>query len=149
MGPTSLAVRSIATEFAYRIYKPLLIFLVIIFIVVIALIVWLLTVSAWWWLLAIPVISGIIIVAVLLVVSSIILRVLAPEQTKQQKKVVASFVDKIQRLSEITQTPKFVLLFQAIRSVVSPKEERMLQSVITDTSSLKKDYLEVVAAFTK
>lgn len=147
MKPSVLAVRSIASEFAFRIYWPVLIILAVIAAVLVGLMVWLIVMSTWWLLLAIPVFIIILAGAVALFVGFVVLKVIAPDQTKQQKKLVKGFVDRIQRLSEITQTPKFILLFRAIRDAISPGRGGLIESVISDTASLTKDYKEIVAAF--
>lgn len=147
MTSSLLAIRSIAAEFAFRIYWPVLIVLVIVAVLIIGLVIWLLMMSAWWWLLAVPVFLLILVGALVFFISFVILKLITPAQNKQQRELVKKFVDKIQRLSEITQTPKIVLLFRAIRDAVAPKKHGFVQSVIGDASSLSKDYKEIVEAF--
>ena len=148
MDASILAIRSIASEVAFRVYWPVLITVASVSVAAIVLMVWLITMSPWWWLLAIPVFSAIILAAVAFAVSYLLLKSVRPRQTRAQKKQVGVFVDKIQRLSEITQTPKFILLFRAIRDVISPQKNGLIGSVVGDTTTLTKDYKAIVASFT-
>ena len=143
------AVRAIASEFARRIFKPVALIAGIGGIVLLGLVIWLCTMSAWWLFLAVPVILALIILAVLLSVAGVIIHIVSPEQTKTQRVKVGTFVDKIQRLSEITQTPKVVLLTRAVRDVVSPRSDGFVRSVVADTSSLKNEFTELVQSFSE
>ncbi|MES2630510.1 MAG: hypothetical protein V4611_00970 [Patescibacteria group bacterium] len=147
MNPSLLAIRAIATELSYRIYQPIVIGVSILTVVLIGLMIWLITLSTWWILLAVPVFLAIIVVAILLVLAGLAIRVVSPRPTKNQKKEVAIFVDKIQRLSEVTQTPKFLLLFRTLKDVVVPTRYGYVQSVITETVSLKRDFATLTDAF--
>jgi phosphate/sulfate permease len=147
MNPTLIAIRSIAAEFARRIYLPVVITLAIIAAIIVALLVWALTLSAWWWLVALPVFFFMVIIAVVIVVIGIIIRFFAPDMTKAQKQKVASFVDKMQGVSEVTQTPKFVLLFRIIRDARHPSKRGYIQSTIKEVTSLKGDFSSLVDSF--
>jgi hypothetical protein len=147
MTPNLTAIRSIASEFAFRIYLPVTIFLAIVSFAVVGLMIWLITMSLWWLLLAIPTFLAIIVGGAVLLIGYVILKVIKPVQNKAQTKLVKDFVDKIQRLSEITQTPKVILLFRVIRDAVAVKKSGYIQSVIDDTATLQKDYREIVTAF--
>ena len=147
MNPSLIVIRAVAAEFARRIFKPLVIAAVIISILLIVVMSWLVAMSAWWWLLAVPVFAGIVIGSVILVIAGIIIRVISPTQNKSQKRQVAAFVDRIQRLSEITQTPKVVLLYRAVRDVVAPSKSGFIQSVVTDTTSIRKEYKDLLDSF--
>ena len=149
MNASLLAIRAIATELAYRVFKPLVIIVAIASVILIALMVWLITMSAWWLLLAVPVFIGIAVVSLLLLFSGIIIRIVSPRPTSEQKKKVAAFVDKIQRLSEVTQTPKVFLLFRAIQDVMVPSRNGFVQSMITDTTSLGGDFKDLLATFSR
>jgi len=140
-------IRAIGTEFAKRMYVPAAVIIAIIDVVLLGLMVWLLTVSAWWLLLAIPVFVLVIVSIVLLVIAQLIIQTITPVQTKSQKKDVKLFVDKLQNLSEIVQTPKPILLFRIVRDVVSPKQGGFIQSTSSDTLSLKKDFQALQRSF--
>lgn len=147
MTPSFTALRSIASEFAFRVYAPVVIVMAIVAIIVTILMIWLITMSLWWLLLAVPAFLVIMLGGAVLFIGYVILKVIKPVQTKTQAKMVKAFVDKIQHLSEITQTPKVILLFRVIRDAVVVKKSSYIQSVIDDTASLKKDYQEIIAAF--
>ena len=147
MNKSLLVVRAIAVEFAKRIYTPIAIIFYVAVVIVIGLLAWLTTVSAWWWIFLGLVIVGTIIGAVVLIVVGLVLRFVKPDTTKTQNIKVRAFVDKLQRLSEITQTPKILLLFRAIKDIASPSKHGFIQSVATDTTSLKKDFQELLNSF--
>jgi hypothetical protein len=147
MKNTFLVIRAVAAEFARRIYVPMLITISIIIVIAIALVIWLVTVSAWWWLLAIPVFLASIVGAVILIIAGIIIRVVNPRQKLEQKVAVKKFVDKLQGLSEIVQTPKIVLLFNVLKDVISPKEEGYVKTTIGNSLSLRKDFETLLRSF--
>ncbi len=149
MNQSIIVIRSIASEFARRLFNPVFIIYIIVIVVASALIIWLLTISAWWWLLAVPVFLVMLAGLVLLAIARVVIGVVAPQQTKHQKKQVGLFVDKLQRLSEITQTPKFILLFRTVKAAISPGKTSYIQSVVGETTSLKKDYQELLTLFAK
>jgi hypothetical protein len=149
MSPAFTAIRAIGTELASRIYWPVIIAITIFCAAIIWLMIWLIMMSAWWWILAVPVFFSILVGMFACVIGLAILRAITPAQSKSQRKLVKDFVDKIQRLSDITQTPKIVLLFRTIRDSMRPEKNGLIQSVIDDTGSLKKDYEAIVDAFSR
>jgi len=149
MNSSLLAIRAIASEFANRIYKPFGLIVAIVSLILIVIMIWLITMSAWWLLLAIPVFMLIIVAILLLTIAGVVIRLVSPKPTKIQKKQVSDFVDKLQRLSEVTATPKIFLLFRSIKDAVSPSKTGYVQSVITDSTSLQKDFKEILASFSR
>lgn len=147
MQSTVRVVRAIATLFARRIYLPVAIFVGVASVVLVGLMVWLIILDPLWWILAVPVFLLVIVCMVVTALVGVILQLLAPTQTKTQKVQVAAFVDKIQRLSEVTVTPKFVLLFRTVRDVVAPSKDGFVQSVVHDTSSLNRDFQDLRKSF--
>ena len=123
MKQTFLAIRAIATEFSHRIYVPVFITTVIVSILIIALLIWLLTINLWWLLLAIPLFIVILIVFALVVLAGILFKVIAPEISREQKVQISFFVDHVQELAEVTQTPKALLLYRIAKDAVSPKRQ--------------------------
>lgn len=149
MQPSITVIRAVGATFANRVFVPVLITSASLVICVVALVVWLTTLSQWWWLLGIPVVMGICILGAVLMVTKLVINTVTPPQTKQQKKAVASFVDKLQRLSEATQTPKFVLLFRIVRDIAAPRDKGYIGELAHDTLSLKKEYSDLVALFSR
>jgi len=147
MKHSVIVIRAIGTEFAKRMYLPAAIIIGCVDIVALGLIVWLLTLSAWWLLLAVPVFVLVVVSIVLLVIAQLIIRTISPQQTPHQKKDVKLFVDKLQSLSEIVQTPKPILLFRIVRDIVAPKQGGFIQSTSNDTLSLKKDFQALQRSF--
>lgn len=147
MNPVLKAVRAIASELAGRIYKPIVIIASIIGVLLIGLAVWLVSINTWWLLLAAIIFILLVVVTLLLVIAGIVIRLVSPRPTKAQKAQVASFVNKIQHLSEITQTPKVVLLFRAVQDIMLPSNNGFIQSVIGETTSLRKDFSDLLKTF--
>jgi MFS family permease len=135
-----LVLRAIGVEFAKRIYVPVTIIAAIVAVIMVAGVILLTTLSGWWWILAILVFIGVIIMGIILTVVAVILKLANPRQTSIQKKGVKSFVDKLQNLSEITQTPKFILLFYVVRDIVSRREDGFVKTTIRHTLSLRQDF---------
>ena len=140
MNGILLVLRAVSVEFARRIYVPIVIIAAIIGVIAIILSIWLTAMSAWWWILVVIVFLGVIIAGVILGVIAIIMNVANPKQTRAQKIDVKMFVDKLQGLSEITQTPKFILLFRIVKDIVAPKEDGFVKKTIGNTLSLRKDF---------
>lgn len=147
MKHSFLAVRAIATILTKRIYKPVAITVAAFSVFFIAIMIWLLTISAWWLLLAIPVFIVIIALAALLVLAWLVIKTVAPDMTKQQRQAVSQFVDHVQELSEITQTPKAILLYRVVKDAISPKKTAYIESVISGVGSLKREYEAIVSEF--
>jgi len=147
MKPTLQASRSIAAEFATRLYLPILIIIIIAAVILLAGSIYLVTLSAWWIILLVLVSLVVLFAAGALTVSWVFIRIVAPMQTKAQKKLTKSFVDKFQRLSEVVATPKFVLFFQVMRDVINPRQDGFVISATGDASSLKNDFIEIRNSF--
>lgn len=115
--------------------------------VTVALGLWLTTLDVWWWLLFVPIVIGASIALGLLAVSKLLINYVAPTQTKTQKQAVRRFVDKLQRLAEVTGTPKTVMFFRIVRSVAAPRSNTYLHSLSTDTVSLQRDFAQLQKLF--
>lgn len=147
MKASLLAVRAIGSEFARNLWSGVFVVVLVISVGLVALLVWLTSLSSWWWLLAIPFGVFMSVAAVLLIVFRMLIKYVRPEQTAQQKQLVAAFAEKLQFTSEITSTPKFIMLFRVVRSIAAPKSEPYLQRLL-ETKNLKKDFQEVARSFT-
>ena len=149
MKQSFLVLRAVATELAKRIYVPVAITLSVVAVLLVLLVVWLVTISTWWLLLAVPVLILVIVGAAFLVLAGTIISTVAPDMTTTQRSEVKSFVDSIQELSEITQTPKFILLFRVIKDAVSPRKTAYIVSVIAGASGLKRQYQNLASSFSE
>jgi hypothetical protein len=142
-----LAVRAIGAVFARTLWQSTLIAALLISIASIALLVWLVPLSGWWWLLAAPIGIGISVAIALLVIFHLLIRYVQPaNQTLEQKTLIAAFVQKLQFASEITGTPKIIMLFRTIRSIAAPKSDRYLQDIF-ETKNLRKDFHTIISSF--
>ena len=142
-----LVVRAIASEFAQRIYVPIAFVSGIFSVVLIGVSVWLTTLSAWWWILAVLVLIGVFIALAVLLIVRVIIATVRPSQNRTQQTAIKKFVDKLQNLSEITQTPKVVLLFRVVRDAVSSRKGGFVETAIGHTLSLRKDYSDLLELF--
>lgn len=147
MPPLFTAIRAISTEFAQRVYVPVVAIAGGVLVVLIGILVWFVTMSGWWWLLLAPVIMLAIIFVFVAVIAGLILKYLAPTQTKHQRKLVKSFVDTIQKTSEAIQTPKFIILFRLMKDAIAPGKSGYIRELSDGASSLKSGLEEIVASF--
>ena len=147
MKPTLLAIRSIGAEFANRVYRIVALIVLIMSAATTGLVIWLTTLSQWWWLLFALLVIALSVAFGLLFIVWRIIRSVTPHQTREQKKLVKAFVDKLQRLSEATQTSKFTLLFQIVRDITTPREDGFIASLSSDTVSLKRDFTALSGTF--
>jgi len=147
MTPLVLAIRAIATEFAQRVYTIVLIVAAAIIIVLIAVSIWLVSMSAWWWVLVIVFIAWILLGAILLTIAGVIITMTRPLQTKAQKKLVKTFVDKLQSVSEVLQTPRFMLLFRLVKTSLNPQRYNIIKNLTEHTVGLQRDLDEIIRSF--
>lgn len=146
-SPLLLAVRAISAEFARRIFVPTVIIAGIASVAFLAVTIWLVTQSAWWWFLLAPLIIAVSVAIILAVIASYALRFLNPKQTKDQKRAVHALVDDLQEISEIVQTPKFILLFQLIKDTLFPSQSGLINRVSSHTKSTSPSFSAIVASF--
>lgn len=149
MKSSLLAIRSIGTEFANRLFYPVVITGVVAAAALTGLVFWLTTFSSWWWLLFIPVVMAICVGLAVFIIIKLVIRSITPSQTRQQKQAAKQFVDKVQTVAEATQTPKVVLLFRIVRDIAAPKEGGFIGNLATTTTSLKSDFTDHVRSFNK
>ena len=147
MKPTFQAVRAVAALFARRIYVPVAVVIGVVTAAIVILSVWLTTLSAWWWLLFALVLLWTIIVGLALLIAGVIIRLLAPQQTQRQKRLVKAFVEKLQLLSDVAQTPKFILLFKLVLDIARPRRDGFVNSVSTATKTIRADFVELTDSF--
>lgn len=143
---TLLAVRAIGVVYGNTTWWAVFFITLGISIALIALCAWLISVSGWWWILGILVGMGMSIAAVLLTVFKILLHHINPSQTKEQKIAVKEFTEKLRFVQELTQTPKFIILFRVIRSVAAPSSEKYLETIFA-SRKLKNDFERIVSLF--
>lgn len=147
MKPTLQASRSIAAEFIRRLYAPIALTVGIVFVCLLALSVWLTTLSIWWWI-AVGFMTFLLLLLIgILLVLRIIVNNIAPTRSRTQKTQTKAFVDKLQNVSEVIQTPKFILLFRIIRDVIWRRKTSYLSTLTNDTASLKRDFMALADTF--
>lgn len=147
MKSSLLTIRAIGAEFANRVWLPTLLIALALAAVLVGLWIWLTTYSAWWWLLGFPIVIILSVALGVLVITKLVIRYVRPSQDTTQKHAVKQFVDKLQRVSDVVQTPKFVLLFQIVRDIASPKADGFIGTISSDSSTLKKDFKELQKLF--
>lgn len=147
MKPSILAIRAIGAELANRIYRIVAIVILVLCVLFLGMSVWLTTFSSWWWLLVVVLIIAVSVAVGALTVLKLIIRSVTPFQSKTQKKQTKAFVDKLERLSEVAQTSKFVLLFRIVRDIAAPRENGLVASLSHDTTSLRSDFVALSKTF--
>lgn len=147
MKASFLAVRSISAEFANRLYRPIAITLTIILLCLVAASVWLTTFSSWWWVLCgVLIVLSVIEIGVFVAIA-LLIRIVAPLQSRAQKKQTKAFVDKLQRVADVVQTPKIVLLFRIVRDMIWARKHGFITTLSRDTASLKQDFVDLRRTF--
>lgn len=146
-SPLITAVRAIATEFARRLFVPVLVIFTIVAVFAIILVAWCVTLNAWWWLLLVPLVVISLIISTALLAVGLAIRFLTPNQSKAQRVSVRGFVDSLEGVSEVTQTPKVFILFRLVKDIVRPSERSFISSVATNVTSLKPAFTSIVESF--
>lgn len=147
MKPSLLAIRSIGAEFANRLFVPIVITAAVIAVLLVGVTVWLSTLSPYWLLLFFPIIILICVGLTVFIIVKLTIRAVTPPQTKTQKQMGKNLVDKIQRLSQISGTPKFVLLFRIVRDIAAPRTDGYIAGLATEAVTLKRDFIELQESF--
>lgn len=147
MKPSILAIRAIGAELANRIYVIVAMIILVLSVLLLGASIWLTTFSSWWWLLV-----GVLIIAAsvaigVLTILKLIIRTVTPFQSKTQKKQTKAFVNKLEQLSEVAQTSKFVILFRIVRDIAAPRQDGFVASLSQDTTSLRSDFVELSKTF--
>lgn len=73
------------------------------------------------------------------------MKVMRPELTKSQASAIKDFVDKLERVADSLQAPVPLIIFRMIRDIVSPRPKSYVQTVAEDSSTLRKDFLDLTA----
>lgn len=147
MKSSLLTIRSVGAEFANRLFYPVVLAGSGIAILSIALIVWLTSLSQWWWLLGIPFIMAVSVGIGVFAIVKLVIKSVTPAQSTTQKKATKDFVDKLQRVSDAAQTPKFIILFRVVRDIAAPTENGFVGELAKDTTSLQRDFKELNRLF--
>jgi len=147
MNPTIKALRAIGTEFAWRIYTPLLIIVGSVSIVLVGISIWLTTLSAWWWILCILFFILLLIAAAIFTTVGMLIRTIRPAQNKTQSMQVKKFVDKIQTVADVASTPKSVILFRIVRDLISKREDSYTRRISSETLAMQHDLRDIIASF--
>jgi len=140
MNPTITVIRCVGAEFATRLFYPVAVISAILCALLVTGVLLLATLSQWWLLLLIPVVMLVCVVFGVMLITGLVIRTVRPFQTKVQRLAVKSFVDKLQRVSDAVQTPKFILLFRIVRDIAAPRKDGFIGSMTDDTVSLKRDF---------
>jgi len=140
MNPTITVIRCVGAEFATRLFYPVAVISAILCALLVTGVLLLATLSQWWLLLLIPVVMLVCVVFGVMLITGLVIRTVRPFQTKVQRVAVKAFVDKLQRVSDAVQTPKFILLFRIVRDIAAPRKDGFIGSMTDDTVSLKRDF---------
>lgn len=147
MNPLLKAIRAVSTEFARRIFVPLVWIIGSIIFVAFIVGIWLTTLSSWWWLLLVPIIACAVIFTIASLVVGLAIRFVRPQQSKQQRTEVGAFVTKLQQVAEVLQTPKAVLLFRLAKDTIFPSKDGFIGEVTSHAKTVKPDFQAIVNSF--
>lgn len=147
LQPIILAVRAIGSEFASRLYRPVIWTGIITFIVLISIMIWLVNINGWWWLAFTPVILAALLFAFLSATVGFVLSLLKPRQTAEQRLKVTAFVDALQMSAEVASTPRFFILFRLVKDVVRPSEHSYVKELSTNATTLRTGLQEIIKSF--
>lgn len=141
------AIRAIGSEFASRLWRSALFLTVGVGVILVPLFTWLISFNAWWWVLAFPLIIAFSVASALLVIFFLLIRYVRPQLSTNQSAQVGDFVNKLQRIQELSGTPKFIILFRTIRSIAAPRSEPYLKELF-ETKDLRRDFMAITKTFT-
>lgn len=97
--------------------------------------------SNWWWLLLILYVPLVLIGLLLLLIARFIVRRLYKQPiAPEQQLLLNDFTDKIQRLLETRGIGWPVFALMNVRDLLLYRELRTVKALVTDTSSLKRDF---------
>ncbi len=146
MKGTLLAVRAIGSQYANILWWWSVSIALAVSVALILVLVPLTELSSWWWLLAIPIGIVISVAAGVLAVFRLVISYVRPKQTATQKQLIQAFIGRLQGVSEVTSTPKFMMLFRVIRSIAAPSSDTYLQQLL-DNKDLHKDFIAIAKTF--
>lgn len=146
MGPFVLTLRAVGSQLAMRLYVPAVITASVVLALLVFGALWLTTLSEWWWLLFIPITVLFTIVLAVATIIFMLIRYVRPTQTQVQKREVGQFVDKLQGVTDVIGTPKFIILFRVIRSVAAPSKDKYLSNLVKNRE-LAGDFRELQRLF--
>lgn len=100
--------------------------------------------SHWWWLLLVIIVPLGVVAFVISTIARLVARTLyRTKLTKQQKKLTANFVDKIQGVIEKTGFSFAFIVLTMMKDLLFYRDLRTLNNFVEDTSSLKRDLDEL------
>ena len=147
MKPIVQTVRAIGAEFIRRMLRPILLVGAAVAVVLLVAGVWLVNQNIWWWLLLAVIITAVLVFAVLVTVATILIKLADSVQSRDQRKAVRHYVDRLQRASENLQTPYPVILYRVVRDVVWPRPDGFIATMSQDTQALAPDFNRLVGMF--
>lgn len=140
MQATFTAIRAIGAEYARRILLPMITIGILAAAALLAIGGWLTTQSAWWWILEAIIIIGTIICALLTMMLLGILQAVAPALTKNDKKAVRQYVNKLERVSEGIGTPQMIIVYRVVRDTIRPTQHGFIETISHDSKTLASDF---------
>ncbi|MDN5835493.1 MAG: hypothetical protein L0H36_02555 [bacterium] len=148
MNSNLLTIRAVGAELANRLWRRVLILAIIISALLIGLVILLeTTVSVWWLLLGFPVIIAVSVALGILFISKQIIRTVSPVKSTEQRQATKQFVDKLQSVSEVFGTPKFMILYNVIRDIAAPRKDGYVATMINNSTSLTSDFKQLSKLF--
>ena len=105
--------------------------------------IWLLAsnISAWWWILMLPIgLAALITFIVYSFVRFILLKIWPHQFTKEQKKALQAFLDKITGLNDARSVPMPLYVLKTLWELARYRDARTIRQTIESSKSLKSDF---------
>lgn len=139
--------RAVGSEFVRRKLSGITLLIAVLFALFLGLGIWLTTISSWWWILVVVIIAWMILGIILLTIAWVAVKILRPQMSASQKRAVADFVDKIERVSESVQITPFMIFFRILKDMLFPSDEPFVRQIASDSTTLHSDYMALSKLF--
>jgi hypothetical protein len=151
MNLSILALRAISAVTFQRVFKGIIWVVAIVFVLLVILTIYL---GGWinpWWFLLFVILTPLIILCVALAAALQYLsnRLLPRPLTKEERQTIQGVTDRILRIAEVRATPWPILAFQIGKDVLRGRPSKYIESIIDDTTGLRKSFNEIRQMFEK
>lgn len=145
-----LTIRAIGSEFLRRKLRAATIASLLVGLVGLGIVIYLSATFSAWYLLLLAIVIPILIIPVLLwLINKLFIALMRPQMTDSQLSLLATFVDKLERVAEHAQTPVIVMIFRVVRDMIFVKENGYIEQVSNDTATLQPDFDALQKSFVK
>ncbi|MES2876638.1 MAG: hypothetical protein V4678_04175 [Patescibacteria group bacterium] len=147
--PQITAARALTAHIAYRFIR-LATFVALGIFAAVLLLCWVLAYffTAWWWLLVVPFAAVLFVFLIIrFIITLLVRRIHAERLRSDQRAALDSFVGKLERLIEARGTPPIFFVLISIKDLLIHRDITTIKELISDTTSLRRDYQELEKLF--